>query len=63
MKQCLFLKILPKDISADLFTYLDSEHQERLISALSSIELQSMLDNMFSDDILDFLEEMPAKCN
>ena len=53
-------KILPKDISADLFTYLDSEHQERLISALSSIELQSMLDNMFSDDILDFLEEMPA---
>ncbi|MBF1295224.1 MAG: magnesium transporter, partial [Parvimonas sp.] len=35
-------------------------HQERLISALSSMEVKGILDNMFSDDIIDFLEEMPA---
>lgn len=61
LDEALFIfKILPKDISADLFTYLDPEYQEKLIAALSSVELKSMLDNMFSDDILDFLEEMPA---
>lgn len=59
--QALFIfKILPKDISADLFTYIGSEYQEKLIKALSSVELKSILDNMFSDDIIDFLEEMPA---
>ena len=61
LDEAIFIfKILPKDISAELFTYLDPLHQERLISALSSMEVKGILDNMFSDDIIDFLEEMPA---
>lgn len=61
LNQALFIfKILPKNISANLFTYLEPEYQEKLIKALSSVELKSMLDNMFSDDIIGFLEEMPA---
>ena len=61
LDEAIFIfKILPKDISAELFTYLDPLHQERLISALSSMEVKGILYNMFSDDIIDFLEEMPA---
>lgn len=59
--QALFIfKILPKDVSAELFTYIGPKYQEKLIKAFSSSELRSILDNMFSDDIIDFLEEMPA---
>lgn len=61
LDEALFIfKILPKDVSADVFSYLDSSYQEKLVAGLSSIELKSILDNMFSDDIVEFLEEMPA---
>lgn len=53
-------KVLKKDISADLFSYLDGDKQAVLISAFTSVEIQSVLDNLFSDDIVEFLEEMPA---
>lgn len=61
LDQALFVfKILPKDISANIFSYIEPEYQEKLVAGLSSVELKSILDNMFSDDIIDFLEEMPA---
>lgn len=56
----LIFKILPKSISAELFTYLDSDYQEKLVRGFSSHEINNILDNMFSDDIVEFLEEMPA---
>lgn len=60
-EQILFLfKTLKKDISAQIFTYLSNDVKEDIIQSFTSGEIKSMLDNLYSDDIVDFLEEMPA---
>lgn len=54
------VKILQDEISADLFSYLDSHTQTKLIEAFSNIEIKEMLDNLYTDDIVDFIEELPS---
>ena len=57
----VIFRLLPKDMAADVFTYLeDSEDQEKLIGALSDKELREVLDEMYLDDAVDIIEEMPA---
>lgn len=53
-------RILPKDMSADVFSYLESEHQTDIVKAITDKELTSLVDDMFLDDTVDFLEEVPA---
>lgn len=53
-------RILPKDISAEVFAYLEAETQSELIRRINDAELERLLDEMFLDDTVDFLEEMPA---
>lgn len=53
-------RILPKEIAADSFSYLDSDIQEDLIQAFSDKELAYIIDNLFVDDTVDMIEEMPA---
>lgn len=53
-------KILPKDIGAEVFSYVDSDIQEKLVSALSDSELKYLIEEMYIDDAVDFVEEMPA---
>ena len=54
-------RLLPKELAADVFTYLeDSEDQEKLIGALSDQELRAILDEMYLDDTVDIIEDMPA---
>lgn len=53
-------RILPKDISGQLFSYLPANMQQRLVEILSSHDISDIMDNMFNDDIVEFLEEMPA---
>lgn len=53
-------RILPKEIAADSFSYLDSEVQAELIKAFSDKELAYIIDNLFVDDTVDMIEEMPA---
>lgn len=53
-------KILPKDLGAEVFSYLDSDIQESLVSALSDKELATLIEEMYIDDAVDFVEEMPA---
>lgn len=61
LDEALFLfKTLKKDITAELFTYLPNEKQHRLISLFTGEEIKEMLDNLYTDDIVDFLEELPA---
>ncbi len=60
-KERLFVfRVLPKDISADVFAYLESESQEELVRMINDAELERLLDEMFLDDVVDFLEEVPA---
>ena len=55
-----FFRILPKDIAADVFAYLDNDKQQELISLISDGEINALIDDMFLDDTVDFLEELPA---
>lgn len=60
-EQVLFLfKTLKKEVSAEIFTYLSADVKEDVIQSFTSNQITSMLDNLYSDDIVDFLEEMPA---
>ena len=53
-------RLLPKDQAADVFVELNSDMQETLIRALSDKELRAVLDDMYLDDTVDVIEEMPA---
>ncbi len=57
----VIFRLLPKRMGADVFTYLeDSEDQEKLIGALSDKELREVLDELYLDDAVDIIEDMPA---
>ena len=53
-------RILPKDLAADVFSYLEFDSQEAIITSLSDREAGSVIDNLMADDATDLLEEMPA---
>lgn len=61
VNEALFVfKTLKKDVSSEVFSYLPHEKQESLIALFTGPEMKALLDNLYSDDILDFIEEMPA---
>lgn len=53
-------RLLPKDVSAEVFAYLEPDTQAELVRLINDIELEHLLDEMFLDDTIDFLEEVPA---
>ena len=53
-------RVLPKDLSAEVFAYLESDTQTDLVRMINDAELERLLNEMFLDDTVDFLEEMPA---
>lgn len=53
-------KLLPKDIAADVFTELDADVQERIISAMTDREISTIIEEMSLDDAADIVEELPA---
>ena len=53
-------RLLSKDMAADVFVELDPDMQENLINAFSDEELKNVLDDIFMDDTVDLIEEMPA---
>ncbi len=59
-QQVRLFRLLPKQSSADVFSYLDSEIQSNIVSAITNKELASLVEDMFIDDAVDFLEEVPA---
>ncbi len=56
----LLYRILPKEMAADVFTYMDSGMQRVLINAFSDKELRDVIDELYIDDTVDIIEEMPA---
>jgi magnesium transporter len=56
----LFYRLLPKEAAADVFIEMDSDVQEHLISLFTDKELSDMLDELYLDDTVDIIEEMPA---
>lgn len=53
-------RLLPKDLSMDIFVHLDADTQERLVSKLTDPQLSAMIDLVYNDDLADILDEMPA---
>ena len=53
-------RVLPKDISAEVFTYLSDEQKQKLMESIGDSETAELISNMFVDDAVDFLEELPA---
>ncbi|MDD4291838.1 MAG: magnesium transporter [Clostridia bacterium] len=56
----IIFRLLPKELAADTFVEFDSDRQEAWIKALSDKELSKMLEELFVDDTVDIIEEMPA---
>lgn len=56
----LIFRVLPKELAAEAFAYMDSDLQVILINAFSDRELKAVLDELFLDDTVDIIEEMPA---
>lgn len=56
----VLFRILPKDLAAETFVEMESEIKELLISRLSDKELRAVMDELFVDDTVDLIEEMPA---
>ena len=53
-------RILPKDLAADVFSYMDVDNQQFIITSLSERDAAGIVDNLMADDAADLMEEMPA---
>ncbi len=56
----ILFRLMPKDLAADCFAFLESDTQQLLISFFTDSELQEVLEQTFVDDAVDMIEEMPA---
>jgi len=59
-EQIMFFRLLPKELASDVFIEIDTDTQESLIKAFTDKELKEVIDDMFLDDTVDVIEEMPA---
>ena len=56
----VLFRILPKDLAAETFVEMDGDIKERLLCKLNDKELRAVMDELFLDDTVDLIEEMPA---
>lgn len=59
-KLLVILRILPKQIAAGVFSHISNDLQRYIIESISDEEIKYILDDLFLDDKVDFLEEMPS---
>ncbi len=56
----LLFRLLPKELAAETFVEMEPEQQEILVEGFSDRELHEVMDELFVDDAVDLVEEMPA---
>ena len=56
----LAFRLIPKDKAAEVFANMDSSMQKYLVEIFSEKELKELLDDLYMDDTVDILEELPA---
>ena len=59
-KYLIIFKLLPKDFSSEVFSYLSPEKQQEVIENITDDEIKFIVEDMYLDDTVDFIEEMPA---
>lgn len=56
----LIFRLLPKDVAANVFSHLSSIRQSEISMLIDEKELSDIMDELFFDDMIDYIEEMPA---
>ena len=56
----LIFRMLPKDLAVEVFAHFSLEQQSSIVHAITDTELTNILDELFFDDMIDMIEEMPA---
>ncbi|WP_250673913.1 magnesium transporter [Paraclostridium ghonii] len=56
----LTFRLLPKDKAAEAFSYLDKEYQMKIIEKITDSEVEEIIEQLFLDDTVDFIEELPS---
>ncbi len=56
----ILFRMLPKELAADTFVLMDTDRMEELLRAFSDRELTALIEDMYLDDAVDVVEEMPA---
>jgi magnesium transporter len=56
----MVFRVLPKDIAVEVFSYMSYEQQQFIIESITDKEIKNIIDELFLDDTIELLEEMPA---
>lgn len=59
-KTVVVFRMLPKELATDVFACLSVEQQQNIITSITDYELRNIIDDLFVDDAVDMLEELPA---
>ena len=59
-RMVLIYRMLPKEVAADVFSFLDVEEQTHIINSITDYELGKIIEDLYVDDAVDLLEELPA---
>ena len=59
-KVIMIYRLLSKEKAAEVFVELDHDDQEKLINCLTDYEIKNVMNELFMDDAVDMIEEMPA---
>jgi len=59
-KIATLFRLLPKDLAADTFVEMETETQEALLSSFTDNEMKEVMEELYIDDTVDIIEEMPA---
>ncbi|WP_297432857.1 magnesium transporter [uncultured Cetobacterium sp.] len=56
----ILFRLLHKELAAEVFANLDADEQIKIVGSINDDKLQSLLEELYFDDMIDFLEEMPS---
>ena len=59
-KTVVVFRMLPKELATDVFACLSLENQQHIINSVTDVELRGIIEDLFVDDAVDMLEELPA---
>ena len=59
-KTVVVFRMLPKELASDVFACLEVDKQEHIINSITDYELGTIVDDLFVDDAVDMIEEIPA---
>ncbi len=59
-KTVVVFRMLPKELATDVFAELEPEQQQQIVTSITDYELGAIINDLYVDDAVDMLEELPA---